>query len=49
MNKNTKLIIKVGAVLILGYLLIVTTIYRFKHPEMTETQLLLNFWESIKF
>jgi hypothetical protein len=24
-------------------------IYRFRHPEMTETQLLLHFWDALMF
>lgn len=42
MNKIIKILIIIGF-----YLAIASMVYRFKHPEMTETQLFLNIPKAI--
>jgi hypothetical protein len=39
--------LKIAAILILGYVLVSSSTYRFKHPEKTETQLILDIGKSL--
>lgn len=43
-----KNILRYLALACLGYLLITCLIYRFRHPEMTETQLILNLEKILR-
>jgi len=50
--KNESLFVKiifriVGACVI--YLSVSMTVYRFRHPSQTETELMLNAWEALRW
>lgn len=34
-------------IVICFYIIVAHTVYRYNHPELTETQLTLNFWEAM--
>lgn len=47
--KRTLIILKALFIAVLIYVSIAEIIYRFRHPEQTETELLLNFFKALIF
>jgi hypothetical protein len=46
-SEKVKLVVVTLCTLLAFYLLIASTVYRYRHPEMTETQLSIHLWDAI--